>query len=453
MGRNNQRRRAAKQRARHQRGPTAARDGGRPPDAEGFGFGFGSNPDERRRDTVAPALEQLIRAAAALPLPSLSRLVEDQLVAQDGASRQRMDELASMRVRQSLVAAWERGWQPLDLMHVVRRSQARLVPLLATAIGAQARSAQTEQRAPQQWLDQLGAVADEALPVGPEPDLGGLVRAVTGQGALLVDAWTDLLHLVRLLTTVPVLEQLVPPPSAWGRTSTRSRTDTDSSERGRLLNRIRTLLAKAENTEFAAEAETFTAKAQDLMTRHAIDEALLHGSMDHPIEVRGVRVHIHNPYAAEKVHLLNQVARANRSRAVWNEPLGLVTVLGTPVDVDQVEMLFTSLLIQATRTMAEAGARRAGSFDRSASFRRSFLMSYAVRIGERLNETTEAATASYGSALVPLLQRQTRAVQEEFDRLFPQTRQTRAGRYNALGWDAGRAAADRAVFAAGRITA
>ena len=87
------------------------------------------------------------------------------------------------------------------------------------------------------------------------------------------------------------------------------------------------------------------------------------------------------------------------------------------------------------------------------SFRRSFLMAYAVRIGERLNETNEAATASYGSALVPLLQRQTSAVQQEFDRLFPQTRQARAGRYNAHGWDAGRAAADRAVFAAGRLTA
>ena len=120
------------------------------------------------------------------------------------------------------------------------------------------------------------------------------------------------------------------------------------------------MLAKAEATEFAAEAETFTAKAQDLMTRHAIDEALLRAAGDGPIEIRGVRVHIHNPYAAEKVQLLNQVARANRARAVWNKPLGLVTVLGTPVDVDQVEMLFTSLLIQATRAMAEAGTRRAG---------------------------------------------------------------------------------------------
>jgi hypothetical protein len=369
----------------------------------------------------------------------------------DPADRQRMDELASMQVRQSLVAAWERGWQPLDLVHLVRRSQAGLVPLLATAIGAQARAAQAERRAPRAWVDQLRAVADEAWPSGSDGDLVGLAGAAAGQGMSSDDAWTGLVQLAALLSAVPVLEQLIPPPSAWGR-STRSRPADDASERGRLLNRIRTLLAKAENTEFAAEAETFTAKAQDLMTRHAIDEALLHGSADHPIEVSGVRVHISNPYPAEKVHLLNQVARANRSRAVWNEPLGLVTVVGTPTDVDQVEMLFTSLLIQATRAMAEAGARRVGSFDRSASFRRSFLMSYAVRIGERLTETNEAATASYGSALVPLLQRQTTAVQEELDRLFPRTRSARAGRYNRLGWDAGRAAADQAVFAAGRLT-
>ena len=142
------------------------------------------------------------------------------------------------------------------------------------------------------------------------------------------------------------------------------------------------------------------------MTRYAIDEALVRAAGDQPIDIEGIRVHIHNPYATEKVQLLNQVARANRARAVWNKPCGMVTVIGTPVDVDQVEMLFTSLLIQATRAMAEAGARRAGAFERSASFRRSFLMAYALRIGERLRETSEAAADSYGSALVPLLRRQ-----------------------------------------------
>ena len=466
MGKNTQRRRAAKQRTRRQRGPTAARDSNRAPDPAGFSSRFGPGPDKQRRDAAARTLQQLLQAAAALPPSSLTLVVEDELVNQDVASRDLMDELASMRVRQALVAAWEHGWQPLDLVHVVRRSRSRLVPLLGAAIAAQARSVQAEQIVPQAWLDQLGAVADEALAAAPNGSADWLVRSVTGQGVRLIDVWTDLVQLLEMLTTLPVLEQLVPPPSAWGRPTASSRPDDDASERGRLLNRIRTLLAKAENTEFAAEAETFTAKAQDLMTRHAIDAALLHESADHPIDVRGARVHINNPYAAEKVHLLNQVARANRSRAVWNSSLGLATVIGTPTDVDQVEMLFTSLLIQATRAMVEAGTRRAGAglqgrttpleppaFQRSASFRRSFLMSYALRIGERLNQANDAATASYGSALVPLLQRQTSAVQAEFDRLFPHTREGRAGRYNMLGWDAGRAAADRAVFAAGRLTA
>jgi hypothetical protein len=366
--------------------------------------------------------------------------------------QQRTDELGSMELGQLLAAAWERGWQPLDLLHLVRRFDARLVPMLASAVVAQARSVQAAQRAPRFWLDQLAAVAEDA-------------RSDVDQETPL--ASTDRPRLIALLSTVPLVEQLRPPPSAWGRASTERRPRHDTTDRARVLTRIRSLLAKAENTEFAAEAEAFTAKAQDLMTRHAIDEALLHESTADPIDVGGVRVHISNPYPTEKVQLLSQVARANRSRVVWNRSLGLATVIGTPTDVGLVEMLFTSLLIQATRAMAEAGARRAGpasrhggtttleppAFQRSSSFRRSFLMSYAIRIGERLNEADEAATASYGSVLVPLLQKQTRAVQEEFDRLFPHTRQARAGRYNGLGWEAGRAAADRAVFTAGRITA
>ena len=40
--------------------------------------------------------------------------------------------------------------------------------------------------------------------------------------------------------------------------------------------------------------------------------------------------------------------------------MAMATLVGTPTDIDAVEMLFTSLLIQATRAMAEAGAVRPG---------------------------------------------------------------------------------------------
>src|SRR5215210_3052735 len=256
----------------------------------------------------------------------------DYVLNQDPADRERADEHLSLQLRQFLAAAWERGWQPLDLLHVVRREHARLVPMLAAAIGAEAVSARAEQRAPQSWLDQLRTVADEAWSANGH--IVGLARATAGHGAGLDDALTDLRLLAALLGTLPGVERLVPPPSGWDRPSGRISSAQDSTQRGRVLSRIRALLAKAEGTEFAAEAEAFTAKAQDLMTRHAIDEALLHSSADDPIEVTGVRVHISNPYPAEKVQLLNQVSRANRSRTVWNSGLGLATVIGMPTDLD-----------------------------------------------------------------------------------------------------------------------
>ena len=167
-----------------------------------------------------------------------------------------------------------------------------------------------------------------------------------------------------------------------------------------------------------------------------------------------LRIHLQAPYASEKMTLLNQVARSNRCKAIWLEQVAMGTLVGTPVDVDQVELLFTSLLIQATRAMAEAGASRAGSYDRSAGFRRSFLVSYAVRIGERLDESAASATAEYGQELVPVLQRQADAVDGEFERLFPHTYAMNANRrYSQRGWEAGRAAADQATFVAGRLAA
>ena len=110
------------------------------------------------------------------------------------------------------------------------------------------------------------------------------------------------------------------------------------------------------------------------MTRHAIDEALPYAHDDEPVAVISLRVHISAPYPSEKVSLLNQVALANRCRLIWLELFAIATLVGTPVDVDQVELMFTSLLVQATKAMVEAGASRPGSFDRSASFRRSFLV-------------------------------------------------------------------------------
>src|SRR5205823_6695559 len=109
----------------------------------------------------------------------------------------------------------------------------------------------------------------------------------------------------------------------------------------------------------------------------------------------GRRLGIDDPYAGPKSLLLAVVADANRCRAVWSADFGVSTLFGADDDLDIVEVLFTSLLCQATAAMAAAGSARAGAIGRRArsrSFRQSFLVAYATRVGARLRQATAAAT-------------------------------------------------------------
>ncbi len=124
--------------------------------------------------------------------------------------------------------------------------------------------------------------------------------------------------------------------------------------------------------------------------------------------------------------MLSEVASANRCRAVWSKGLGFSTVFGFETDLDAVELLYTSLLVQATTAMVAAGSQvdRYGR-SRTRSFRTSFLVAYAQRIGERLREaqasSQEEAAQDYGEALLPVLASQSAVVDEVFASVFPDT--------------------------------
>jgi hypothetical protein len=148
------------------------------------------------------------------------------------------------------------------------------------------------------------------------------------------------------------------------------------------------------------------------------------------------------------------VARANRCRSIWSSAFGFVTVLGYPSDVDGVELLFTSLLVQATAALVTAGSRR-DTYGRSTtrSFRQSFLTAYAQRIGERLSTATrkateqasrDAAAAPGGQRLLPVLASREATVHQLTDELFPDLIGRQVAITNREGWASGRAAADRA---------
>ncbi|KAB2590014.1 DUF2786 domain-containing protein [Streptomyces arboris] len=347
------------------------------------------------------------------------------------------DDDLHRRGEEFVTRAWGRGWHPADLVRFVRLElDERRAVLAATLIAAEtARYGEL----PPRWRAQLAELPGPVPAPRNKPDRFSYA--------------SDLLELYRLLLRLPAIEPVGPAPG----TAADHLHRPPAPDEPRMLTRIRALLAKAEATGFPEEAEALTAKAQELMARHSIDEALI-AARSHSAETPGAcRIGVEPPYESAKAILLDAVASANRCQAVWNGDLGFSTVVGFEPDLEAVELLFTSLLVQGTAAMtrAEAGQRASGR-KRTKTFRQSFLMAYAQRLGSRLADTTERATAaadtetcggtSEGPAdLLPVLAARDVAVTETAERMFPRTTTTRVrGATDLDGWNHGTEAADQA---------
>lgn len=246
------------------------------------------------------------------------------------------------------------------------------------------------------------------------------------------DELIDLLVLLASLDTIAAVT-----PSA----------DTQNADE-RVLRKVRALLAKAESTDSEDEADALTAKAQQLMTRYAISGSL--AATGEPRRSRPAlrRMWLDAPYVDAKSMLLTAVAASNHCRCVYSKEWGFVTLVGHDRDLDTVELLGTSLLVQATRAMTAAGSQIRYGVSRTRSYRQSFLLAYAARIRERLREAaahTEAdVDAERGGTLLPVLAARDDAVDAETGRLFPDLVSRNVTISDAAGWYAGRAAADLA---------
>jgi hypothetical protein len=161
------------------------------------------------------------------------------------------------------------------------------------------------------------------------------------------------------------------------------------------------------------------------------------------------RIWLDAPYVLAKATLVDEVATANRCRSVLTESLGFCLVVGDAGDLEAVELLVTSLLVQANTAMVRLGSRvdRRGA-SRTRSFRQSFLLAYARRIGERLREAGAEAVQLAGGEerLLPVLRDQERRVADALAAMLPHvsTRSTTVS--NHEGWVAGQVAADLALL-------
>jgi hypothetical protein len=214
-----------------------------------------------------------------------------------------------------------------------------------------------------------------------------------------------------------------------------------------ILARIRKLLAVAEHpTTPTFEADAAARAAERLMSKYAVDEALLEAATPSTPKPQTRSIVVEAPYATAKTMLVGAVAQAYGVRAITHrgtEPLRM-TLVGFAGDLQIVDLLYTSLLLQAT-----TGLRRQRMSGRA--FRRAFLIGFASEVGHRLAAAHQEAVADTGEASTALvLADRGREVEEAVREQFPRLGTTRATVSDAGGLQAGRASGADANLAAHR---
>lgn len=232
----------------------------------------------------------------------------------------------------------------------------------------------------------------------------------------------------------------------------------------KMLGKIEALLRKAERTNVAAEADTFYAKAFELMEKYSISEAMLrHGKKDRAGVTTKTLVLNKSGYWKSNLTLIQCLARPNDVQILVTVPRGkgdkpIVHMIGFPEDISSLELLYTSMLIQNTRLRRQMMPKDITVAADKYRWIKSFIEGFAYRIEGRLAEmkrmAQQAAEAQYGASnLLPVLASKSVVVKDELQRLFPRTKPLRASRAarDYDGMAAGREAADRADIGQKRV--
>ncbi|WP_433664844.1 DUF2786 domain-containing protein [Nocardia sp. CA-128927] len=384
---------------------------------------------------MAAAMESAQGASAAAGQRAAALAGRDPLTSQ-------LEQGAHLASQHIITRVFQNGWLPEDIHQAARRHLDEYAITLLIDVIASYMEPFATAPVDETWRAQVTELDAVVWWSESAPHLG---QWATKHLLTPVEALTTVVQALALLIRLSRLELIRPlPGTAQSTTSAHHHVDE------KILSRVRGLLAKAESTSFPEEAETLSAKAQELMTKYAVDRVLVDADTSVPDLPGASRIWLDTPYVDAKALLVDVVTKANRCRAIFSA-WGFMTIVGDEGDLEVVELLTTSLLVQATGAMIASGNQAERSADsRSRSYRKSFLIAYATRIGERLavaNENTIAKSAD-SERLLPVLASHQLKVDQAFDTLFPEVRNRGVSIPNANGWDDGRAAADNAELGA-----
>src|SRR6202167_5450892 len=225
-----------------------------------------------------------------------------------------------------------------------------------------------------------------------------------------------------------------------------------------LLDRVRKLLAKAEAEGVPPrEAEALTAKAAELMARYGIDRARLAASRPDTDRPASRLIDISNPWAQVRAHLLAGLAGALRCQCVLlstTRPGARIHVFGYGSDLERVDILYTSLLLQMARGLTTAVVPDRIRSPRA--WRRSWLLGFVSAVITRVRSAEERAATNAegethpGPSTALVLADRALVIRRQLEEAYPVTRRTRIT-YSGRGYTAGYAQGQRADIGNARL--
>ncbi len=227
---------------------------------------------------------------------------------------------------------------------------------------------------------------------------------------------------------------------------------------GRLLDRVRKLLAKAEDESVTPpEAQALTAKAAELMAKYGIDRALLAAARPETDQPANRMIDVDNPWGRVKAHLLSGLGSALRCQAIMlNSSSGTkVHLFGYQSDLERADLLYTSVLIQMWHGLAGA---QVPAWSRSArAWRRSWLLGFATAVISRVRAAEHAAAcqatapaAASGAETALVLADRTLVIRRNVEQAYPVTRTAKVT-YSGSGYRDGYAKGQRADIGTSRL--
>lgn len=225
------------------------------------------------------------------------------------------------------------------------------------------------------------------------------------------------------------------------------------------LDTVRKLLNKAERASTEHEAEAFRAKAMELMQRYSIDEALLSADHDTGDKI-GSRRYVIRGWVKPKGEMLAWVGTTFGCQTIkhGNESsigTAVLTMYGWESDLAMVEVLFTSLEIQAMRALNQAKIEhmRSGSTVNTQAYTRSFLVGFASTVARRLEDQRKSVVQEHaGSGAELVLVDRSVAVDVHFKQANPRVRIIQTSTVTAgSGFTSGVTAGQRADLGQGGL--